>query len=120
VRSLSKAVWFVVSLAFLATAVFVPVRIRYRQNEPLPAPAPGAVVIANYEFVPSNLTVERGPVTISFNNTDGAAHTATADDGSFDTGKIGPGQTLTVSVTKTVSFHCDIHRSMTATIDVKG
>ena len=119
-RSVSRAVWFGVSLAFLATAVFVPVRIRYRQNEPLPTPAPGAVVIANYEFVPAQLAVDRGPVTVAFTNTDGAVHTATADDGSFDTGKISPGQTMTVSVTKTVSFHCDIHRSMTATIDVKG
>jgi hypothetical protein len=120
VRSLSKALWFVVSAVFLATAVFVPVRIRYRQNEPLPAPAPGAIVIANYSFVPEHLTVDRGPLTIAFNNTDGAVHTATADDGSFDTGTISPGKTMTVSVAKTVSFHCDIHRSMTATIDVKG
>jgi len=120
VRATSKAAWLLVSLVFLATAVFVPLRIRYRQNEPLPEPAPGVVTIANYAFVPAALTVDGAPVKITFNNTDGTTHTATADDGSFDTGPIAAGQTVEVSVPTKSSFHCDIHPSMTASIDVKG
>jgi hypothetical protein len=120
VGSVRKIGWLAISLVFLATAIFVPVRIRYRQNEPLPPPTPGAVVIANYAFVPEALTVDRAPVMITFDNTDGATHTATADDGSFDTGPIAAGEKREISVAKAGSYHCAIHTSMTATIGVKG
>ena len=49
-----------------------------------------------------------------------APHTVTADDGSFDTGKIDPGAsaTITVDTAGTFAYHCNFHPSMKATITV--
>lgn len=80
----------------------------------------GAVLsIADFDFgdVPpvaagSELTVE---------NTDGAPHTVTADDGTFDL-SVGGGEsaTLTVDEPGDYAFACTIHPSMTATLTVEG
>ena len=44
----------------------------------------------------------------------------TADDKSFDTGRIQAGKTasITLSEAGTVKFHCDIHNYMTGSIHV--
>ena len=51
-------------------------------------------------------------------NNDSVQHTATADDGSFDTSLINPGQMARVTVNDkgTISYHCTIHPWMTATL----
>lgn len=47
-------------------------------------------------------------------------HTATADDGAFDSGKLSDGQTFSRTFTSTgpVPYHCEIHRGMTGTVTV--
>jgi plastocyanin len=54
----------------------------------------------------------------TWTNNDSVPHTATADDDSFDTSIINPGQKVTVTVNEkgTISYHCTIHPWMTATL----
>jgi plastocyanin len=58
--------------------------------------------------------------TIEIDNTSGAPHTFTADDGQFDKQVSSDGKTDVKAPTKagTYKFHCDIHSSMKATLTV--
>jgi plastocyanin len=89
---------------------------------PSEAPAAGggdAVTIANFAFGPASLSVAAG-TTGTWTNADTAAHTATADDGSFDSSSIAPGATFSQAfdTAGTFAYHCSIHPNMTATIEV--
>ncbi len=77
------------------------------------------MTIAEFAFGPAELSVAAG-TTVTFVNNDSAPHTATADDGSFDTGTIEPGASATVTVDAAGSFayHCNFHPNMTATLTV--
>jgi plastocyanin len=80
-----------------------------------------AVAISGFSFSPRNITVTVGD-TITWTNSDAQAHTATADDGSFDTGTIGNGGSgsATFATAGTFPYHCKIHASMTGTITVEA
>ena len=80
-----------------------------------------AVAISGFAFSPKAVTVTVGD-TITWTNSDATAHTATADDGSFDTGTIGGNGTGTATFSTVGSFpyHCKIHSSMTGTITVEA
>lgn len=56
--------------------------------------------------------------TITFTNHDAAPHTATAKDGSFDTGRLNKGQsaTVTIAAAGTFDYFCAVHPSMKASI----
>jgi len=59
--------------------------------------------------------------TIEIDNTSGAPHTFTADDGAFDV-EYGPDEAATVDVPAEAgdyAFHCNIHPSMAATLTVE-
>jgi plastocyanin len=77
------------------------------------------ITISNFAFKPNPLQAKVGD-TITVKNDDDAAHTATADDKSFDTGQLGKGaaKTITLSKAGAVAFHCDIHNYMTGVIQV--
>ena len=83
--------------------------------------ADNAVTIAGFAFDPATVTIQVGD-TVTWTNEASVAHTATAGDGSFDTGNIGPGTTATVTfdTAGTFAYHCSIHRTMTATVVVEG
>jgi plastocyanin len=83
--------------------------------------ADNAVAISGFAFSPREITVTVGD-TITWTNSDAQAHTATADDGSFDTGTIGNNATgtATFSAAGTFPYHCKIHSSMTGTITVEA
>jgi plastocyanin len=80
-----------------------------------------AVAISGFAFSPREITVTVGD-TITWTNSDAQAHTATADDGSFDTGTIGNNASgsATFSTAGTFPYHCKIHSSMTGTITVQA
>jgi len=84
-----------------------------------PAPASAAVNISDFAFAPNALEVTAG-TTVTWTNNDGAAHTVTADDGSFDSGSIGTGGSFSVTFDApgTYAYHCNIHGNMTATVVV--
>src|SRR5919106_558143 len=64
-----------------------------------------------------------GGSTITWNNIDDTPHTATADDGSFDTGIINGGASGSALIstgtgTRTISYHCNVHPEMRGTLQV--
>jgi plastocyanin len=68
----------------------------------------------------NDLTAPAGG-TIEIQNNSSAAHTFTADDGSFDV-SYGAGETATVTAPDQpgdYAFHCNIHSSMHATLTVE-
>lgn len=76
-----------------------------------------AVTIEGFAFSPADLNVAVGD-TITFTNNDGAPHTATALDGSFDTGRLNRGESAEITITSAGShaYKCNFHPSMTGTI----
>ena len=78
--------------------------------------ADNAVAISGFAFSPTDITVTVGD-TRDVDELRRAGHTATADDGSFDTGTIGNGasETVTFSTAGTFAYHCTIHPAMTGT-----
>ena len=83
------------------------------------APAAAAVAISGFAFAPNVLEITAG-TTVTWTNNDGANHTVTADDGSFDSGAFGSGATFSVTfdIPGTYTYFCGIHGSMTGTIVV--
>lgn len=79
-----------------------------------------AIAIKGTSFEPNAITVAVGD-TVTFTNTNRAQHTATADDGSFDTGKLKMGETATVTMelAGTITYKCTVHPGMRGTIEVK-
>ncbi len=71
-------------------------------------------------FNPANASVKVGQ-TVAWTNMDAITHDMRADDGSFDTGAIAPGQTsapITFSSAGSIPYHCSIHPSMTGSLTV--
>jgi plastocyanin len=78
------------------------------------------VTIEGFAFAPATLTISEGD-TVTFVNQDGAPHTATANNGAFDTGRLSRGQeaSLTFTAAGTFDYFCEVHPNMTATIVVE-
>jgi plastocyanin len=90
------------------------------------APAPSGeavrsekIEIAGFAYDPDPVTIQAGGKA-TWMNEDSAPHTATADDGSFDTGTIEDGKlkSETFKQAGTYAYHCTIHPSMHGTIEV--
>jgi plastocyanin len=82
------------------------------------------IVIKNFAFVPSDLTVSPG-TTVTVRNEDPTTHTLTAvspHDKIFDTANIDAGATKTFTAPNTAgsySYICEIHQFMQGTLTVK-
>ncbi|MEL6608820.1 MAG: cupredoxin family copper-binding protein [Pseudomonadota bacterium] len=79
------------------------------------------VEIKGFAFAPGDLTIQAGD-KVAFVNADRAPHTATADNGSFDTGRLGQGQEAVLTFTQpgVYTYFCAVHPAMKATITVTG
>lgn len=77
------------------------------------------VINEEFKYRPGTFHVKAG-TQINFKNQSSYTHTAT-DKGVFDTGKIKPGASKLVKLTKkgTYVFHCDIHPFMTGKVIVE-
>lgn len=73
------------------------------------------ITISDFEFDPATLQIKPGD-RITWTNADIAPHTATALDGSWDTGELTQGQskTLVVAGDFATEYFCRFHPSMTA------
>ena len=85
-------------------------------------PAPNStttVDIRDHAFNPAQLNVAPG-TTVRFVNNDTEPHTATADNGLFDTGVLEPGSSFDVFLdgSGTVTYHCELHPDMQGSIVV--
>jgi plastocyanin len=87
------------------------------------APSGGAPAVSmkDIAFNPQTIQAKVGE-TITWTNQDSTAHTVTLDDKSVDSGNLAPGATFTHAFTAagTFTYHCEIHKQMTATITVTG
>lgn len=77
------------------------------------------VKIVEFVYGPDPVTVQTGGKVI-WQNEDTAPHTATADDGSFDTGTIEKGKikSETFKQAGTFTYFCAIHPTMHGTVEV--
>ncbi len=78
------------------------------------------VTIKNFAFEPATITIAAGD-TVVFVNEDGAPHTATASNGTFDTGNLSTGESGSISVIDagTYEYFCAIHPAMKGTVVVE-
>lgn len=76
--------------------------------------------ISDFKFDPETVTVKAG-TEVTWTNSDDAAHTATADDSSFDTGDMDKGDSASVTFDKpgTFTYYCRFHPFMKATVEVQ-
>lgn len=90
------------------------------------APAPSGdavrsaeVEIEDFVYNPDPVTIEEGGKVI-WKNRDAAPHTATAEDGSFDTGTLEEGKlkSETFKEPGTYAYICSIHPQMHGTVEV--
>lgn len=85
-----------------------------------PAAIGDAVQIVDFEFEPPDLRVDAG-TEVTFTNEDTSPHTATADDDSFDTGKVNDGgDSASVKLDEPGSYpyFCEFHPTMRGTVEV--
>ena len=92
------------------------------ESEPAPsgeASKSEKVEIVEFTYQPDPVVVQTGGKVI-WQNEDTAPHTATADDGSFDTGTIEKGKTgsETFKETGTFTYFCEIHPTMHGSVEV--
>lgn len=92
------------------------------ESEPAPSGAAAKsekVDIVEFTYQPDPVVVQVGG-KVTWQNQDTAPHTATADDGSFDTGVIEKGKlgSETFKEAGTFTYFCEIHPTMHGTVEV--
>lgn len=100
-------------------------------QSPAQSPAPSATadvtititgMNGSNSFSPNPAAVKAGQ-TVAWRNADNITHTATANNGSFDTGNIAPGATsspITMSAAASISYRCKLHPDMVGSLNVTG
>jgi len=105
----------------LAIALAALATLALRQVDAGAATASGAktVDIRDFAFHPGTLKVKRG-AHVAFTNSSEVTHTATKG-GSFDTKRIAPGKSVTVTFSQrgTFAYHCKIHPFMKGKVVVE-
>jgi plastocyanin len=106
-------------LAAVAAIALLPLAATPFGSGPADAASTARVKIAKLAYQPATLQVPRG-TRVVFANKSNLPHTATRE-GSFDTGRIGPGKSAAVRFGRsgTFAYHCEIHPSMDGKIVVK-
>ena len=78
------------------------------------------IEISDFTFLPATLNIRKGD-SVTWTNKDGTRHTATSDDGVFDSGLLSNGQNFKYQFNEvgTFSYHCTPHPYMKAKIIVE-
>jgi plastocyanin len=102
---------YLAALALVATLTLAPSAGAQGQTK--------TVSIEDFFFSPATMSVAPG-TTVTWVNNGQAPHTSTADDGTWDSGTLQPGEnfSFTFDQAGTYTYHCNIHPNMTATITV--
>ena len=120
-----KRLYYLIALSILALLAFVPAALAWQsqQQDTMSNTAPNSsspsVSIEDFYFEPSELTIQPGE-TVTWTNNGNHPHTVTADDGSFDSGTLQPGESYshTFPQAGTFSYFCEIHPFMTGSVTV--
>ena len=117
-----KRLLLLVVLSVIALLMFVPTATAQDAGvQTVPIQNAWSVDIGDNFFDPTQSAVEPGS-TITWTNKGDEPHTVTADDGSFDSGVLNPGDSYTVAFDGqgTVTYHCAIHPEMRGSVTVGG
>jgi plastocyanin len=109
-----KRLLFLAALTLGAMLIFGSVAGAQKQ-------ATRTVVIQNFSFKPAHITIKRG-TRVRWINKDSTTHTATANNGAFDSGRLRPGQSYShtfKTAGRTNEYHCEIHPDMRGSVVVK-
>jgi plastocyanin len=89
-------------------------------NRPSSSTGRVRVAISDYAYHPSTVTVAAGS-TITFDNRDATAHTATSTAPGFDTGTLHPGKQAKIRFAKPgrYAYYCQFHAFMRGVIIVR-
>ncbi len=121
-RKYIKRLLLLVVLSVIALLIFVPtVGAQDAGVESVPVQDARSVGIGDNFFDPPDAAIEPG-TTITWTNNGALPHTVTADDGSFDSGVLNPGDSFTVAFDGqgTVTYFCAIHPEMRGSVTVGG
>src|SRR5215217_5456799 len=77
------------------------------------------ISVVDFAFEPGTVSVPAG-ATVTWTNTGSRPHTVTADDGSFDSGRLDPGEQFSQTFDQpgTFTYHCGFHPEMQGSIVV--
>ncbi|HLL51281.1 MAG TPA: cupredoxin family copper-binding protein [Thermomicrobiales bacterium] len=113
-RSLGTILTATLAILVASGAVLTPVgQVKAHQE------APVNVQVVDFAFEPATLTVPVG-TTVTWTNAGSRPHTVTADDGSFDSGRLDPGEQFSQSFDQpgTFTYFCGFHPDMQGSIVV--
>jgi plastocyanin len=105
-----------------AQAVTAKPKPRPPENRPRAvAAADTGVTISDFQFAPASVTIDVGD-TVTWTNDGPTAHSATGDDGGFDTGifEAGQSRSATFDQAGTFAYFCTPHPNMRGTITVRA
>ena len=79
------------------------------------------ISIKDFLYEPADVSVSAG-TEVTFTNEDSANHTATGNDGGFDTGTLGKGDSKAITIDEpgTYAYICSFHAFMKGQITVEG
>ena len=82
--------------------------------------SPSTVMIQNFAYNPSTLTVKAG-TTVTWTNQDSAIHDVASDSGAFASKDLAKGESYTHNFIKSgeYTYHCNEHPSMTGKVIVQ-
>jgi plastocyanin len=112
-------------ITLLASALFLlPITLAQGQDQtvqPVPIQDVASVAIADHYFDVADIAIEPG-TTVLWVNEGKVPHTVTADDGSFDSGELNPGDSYIVTFLGSgrLSYHCQLHSEMVGSVTVGG
>jgi LPXTG-motif cell wall-anchored protein len=94
---------------------------KQRKKPAAVAAATENVTISDFKFTPAQITIQEGD-TVTWTNEGPTAHSATASDGSFDTGifSAGGSRSETFDEAGTFAYICTPHPNMTGTVVVEA
>jgi len=100
---------------------FPPCQILFAAQPRQPDADAAIVVIKQLHFEPNQVDVKLGD-RVKWENQDIFTHTVTAEDGSFDSGPIAPGESWTLTATHKgrIAYHCRPHPNMSAELIANG
>ncbi len=107
-----------------AALLLAPIAIAQGQDqdvEAVPVQEAAWVSIGDNFFDAADVSIAPG-TTLMWTNEGQVPHTVTADDGSFDSGTLNPGDSYIVTFlgSGTLYYHCEIHPEMVGSITVGG
>src|SRR5215204_3550927 len=110
-----------VTILTMALAVFLAAGAFLSRVGPVDAHQGAAfdVSVVDFAFEPGTVSVPVG-ATVTWTNTGTRPHTVTADDGSFDSGRLDPGEQFSQTFDQpgTFTYHCGFHPEMQGSIVV--